>query len=42
MVTGKGTLEGKTIDEKTIKVMFDNKSFVYLIPKELTYQLVTH
>jgi hypothetical protein len=41
MVTGKGILEGKPVDEKTIKVMFDNKSFVYLIPKELTYQLVT-
>ena len=41
MVTGKGILEGKPVTEKTIKVMFDNKSFVYLIPKELTYQLVT-
>ncbi|HEX7646750.1 MAG TPA: hypothetical protein VF450_05005 [Noviherbaspirillum sp.] len=41
MVTGKGILEGKPVAEKTIKVMFDNKSFVYLIPNELTYQLVT-
>ena len=41
MVTGKGVLEGHPVAEKTIKVMFDNKSFVYLIPKELTYQLVT-
>ena len=34
-ITGKGVKHGTPIEEKTYKVMFDKKSFVYILPKEL-------
>lgn len=35
-ITGKGMRDGKPLDEKTVKVMFDSKSNVYLVPDDLT------
>lgn len=34
-ITGKGTRDGEPVSEKQVKVMFDSKSFSYLIPREL-------
>lgn len=36
-ISGKGLKDGQPLDEKTYKIMFDNKSFVYLIPDSIRY-----
>lgn len=35
-ITGKGVRNGAPVDDKTVKVMFDSKSNIYLIPEDLT------